>query len=443
MEKLILRGVMYGADKIPDSWFDKVPGGYYKKQQIEKEAERQRAASREPRKDRDMRYRSHRSHGGGHRDKSRRRRHSDEYEDRRPRYDEDYRAGQRPGYGTDRHRRPDRRSSYDGGDDYYPYDDVVDRGYASGGRRRDYVDNDRYGYDDGYGRTGGRGYGDEYGAPPVGGRREPYSARPPPPGEYVPAEDAAAAAAAGAGAAAAAFANDPRNSGQNLNAPPVGAPPSSGYVPYSHIYGPPTNLRAHGGGSSNGSVQPNNLNQVAPPFSPPSSAVPAPSPYAHGPRYADPYDDPYFDDCYGPDYGYEDDYLPPARPYPYRHERPSRSPSLSSSNPPPRRSRSERLPAKPRGKSLSRMRENFDTSKRGLGYSGVGALAGGLVGSEVGKGAIPAAVGAVLGGIGANAFGARERFVDPRVPLAAQNASRPPEQRQRQSEAGMRPERSG
>ena len=30
MEKLVLRGIMYGADKIPDSWFEKVPGGYYK-----------------------------------------------------------------------------------------------------------------------------------------------------------------------------------------------------------------------------------------------------------------------------------------------------------------------------------------------------------------------------------------------------------------------------
>lgn len=30
IEKLILRSVMYGADKIPDKWFDAVPGGYYK-----------------------------------------------------------------------------------------------------------------------------------------------------------------------------------------------------------------------------------------------------------------------------------------------------------------------------------------------------------------------------------------------------------------------------
>lgn len=38
------------------------------------------------------------------------------------------------------------------------------------------------------------------------------------------------------------------------------------------------------------------------------------------------------------------------------------------------------------------------------------------MGSEIGKGPIPAVIGAALGGIGANAFGARERFVsDPRA----------------------------
>ena len=81
-----------------------------------------------------------------------------------------------------------------------------------------------------------------------------------------------------------------------------------------------------------------------------------------------------------------------------------------------RRRPSDKPPrTKSRGKSLSRLTQNFDTSQRGLGYSGVGALAGGLVGSEIGKGPIPAAIGAALGGIGANAFGVRERFVaDPR-----------------------------
>ncbi|TKA22854.1 hypothetical protein B0A50_07754 [Salinomyces thailandicus] len=38
MEKLILRSIMYGADKIPDSWFDKVPGGFYKAKEVQKKA---------------------------------------------------------------------------------------------------------------------------------------------------------------------------------------------------------------------------------------------------------------------------------------------------------------------------------------------------------------------------------------------------------------------
>lgn len=96
-----------------------------------------------------------------------------------------------------------------------------------------------------------------------------------------------------------------------------------------------------------------------------------------------------------------------------------------------------------RGKSKSRIREAFDTSQRGLGYAGIGALAGGLVGSEVGKGIVPTALAAAVGALGANAFEARDRYVpngfpspttvpmsmqttepmraiDPRMPLNAQ-----------------------
>lgn len=69
---------------------------------------------------------------------------------------------------------------------------------------------------------------------------------------------------------------------------------------------------------------------------------------------------------------------------------------------------------------MQRIKENFDTSQRGLGYGAVGAIVGGLLGSEVDKGPIPMAIGAALGGLGANAFEARERYVDPRKPQSAQ-----------------------
>ena len=72
------------------------------------------------------------------------------------------------------------------------------------------------------------------------------------------------------------------------------------------------------------------------------------------------------------------------------------------------------------GRSKSRLRQHFDTSQRALGYSAVGALAGGLAGSELGHGVVPGAIGAALGALGANAFQARERYVDPRRPLNEQ-----------------------
>lgn len=427
MEKLVLRGIMYGADKIPDSWFDKVPGGYYK---AEKEAEKRQKQQGAAKSTTDLQM----PHHSSRRNKSRRRRHSDEYEDRRPRYDEDPYAGQRPGYGSDRQRRYERRrSSYDGGDDYDPYYDDYGRGYDRRGRYDDRY-NDRYAYNDGYGATGPRGqdYGPgnvRFEPPPMGDHRSSYSATGPPGGsQYAPPVDPATAAAAGAGAAAAAHMNNQASRGSSGG--------TGGYVPYSNIYGP-TATQPQGSrhpfspppDSSTGSVQPNGMNQLAAPFSPPSSTAPGanaynqppPSGYGPGPMYEDPYNDPYFDDRRPPaGYGYDYGDRPHSPPRRRRQSPPYDDDSYAS---PPRRSRSERRRpsdkpphAKSRGKSLQRLTKNFDTSQRGVGYGGVGALAGGLVGSEIGKGPIPAVIGAALGGIGANAFGARERFVsDPRA----------------------------
>lgn len=51
--------------------------------------------------------------------------------------------------------------------------------------------------------------------------------------------------------------------------------------------------------------------------------------------------------------------------------------------------------------------KRFDKSEKGLTTGALGALAGGLVGHEVGKGALATVAGVVLGGLGANAFEAR------------------------------------
>jgi hypothetical protein len=237
MEKLVLRGIMYGAEKIPDSWFDKVPGGFYK----QKERERQQHQKDEKRRSQSTK-----------RDKSRRRRHSDEYEDRRPRYDEDPYAGERPGRATERRRRHERsRSSYDGGDDYEPEEPEPERRRA---RRRTHGDNDRYGYEDGFSRPNGTRprYAPD-GRPqdfsPNGNHRP--SQYPDPNVNAMNKRNSAAAAAASAGTAAAIAHQTSRHA--SVASPPVipiASPPAvpvavpvsgsvpASYMPYANIYGP-------------------------------------------------------------------------------------------------------------------------------------------------------------------------------------------------------------
>jgi hypothetical protein len=218
MEKLILRGIMYGADKIPDSWFEKVPGGFYK----QKERERQQHENDEKRRSQSSR-----------RDKSRRRRHSDEYEDRRPHYDEDSYAEDRPGRATERRKRHERgRSSYDGGADYDSEESERERRRA---RRRTHGDDDRYGYDNGYSRPDGAR--DRY----VPQEYRP-SLYPDPSINSASKRNSAAAAAASAGAAAAIAQQSSRQ--DSVASPPIvpvaapvpGALPAT-YIPYANIYG--------------------------------------------------------------------------------------------------------------------------------------------------------------------------------------------------------------
>lgn len=333
MEKLVLRGIMYGADKIPDTWFDRVPGNYYKtrpQSQVEPQRQDQR-------------------------------RYSDEYDDRDRR--------------RDSHRS---RSSIEKDNGRSPND------------RYAYGDDNRYGYDDRYGGQSRDNYGDvkyrrDY--------REPDFSRfedEPPRGP--PSPTTAAEGGFAAGVAAAHMKND---------LPPP-APSSAGaapYVPYSNIYGSSQQnspRQAYSPAPSSGvrSPQLHSMNQVSPPH-----------------RYAD--DDDY---AVNRQAGYDGQ-------YDNRDGRSSRRPQR-----PPMRSRSydsydsrddhrsyREHPAEAygrhRGKSPRRLSDTFDKSQRGLGYGAVGAIAGGLVGSGVGRGKVPATIGAVLGGLGANMFEARERFV--------------------------------
>ncbi|GAB7332002.1 hypothetical protein MBLNU13_g03903t1 [Cladosporium sp. NU13] len=219
MEKLVLRGIMYGADRIPDSWFEKVPGGFYK----EKERNRKQHEIDEKR-----RSQSHR------RDRSRRRRHSDEYEDRRRSHNEDADHEDR----TERRRRHERsRSSYDGGADYDSEETERERRHT---RSRTHGDSDRYGYDDGFSRSNGARHSHAPDFSPTGSHRPSHYSDPNVKSASKRASVAAAAASAGT---AAAFAHQAQRHNPVASPPvvPVAAPvPGSvpvSYVPYANIYG--------------------------------------------------------------------------------------------------------------------------------------------------------------------------------------------------------------
>lgn len=315
MEKLVLRGIMYGADKIPDSWFDKVPGGFYK----QKERERQQHEKDERRRN-----------GGSRREKSRRRRHSDEYDDRRPRYDEDPYAGDRPGRATERRRRHERsRSSYDGGDDYEPGESETERRRA---RRSTYGNNDRYGHDDGFSRPSGARHsyapdGRPQDFSPVSGHRPSQY---PDPYMNAASKRASAAAAAASAGTAAAMAQQAQGHASAASPPivPIAAPvPGSvpaNYTPYANIYGP-------------GVAHP----QVAPQMFSPPPATPI-SPVQGNVVPGASYGYPAVNTTYQATQSHQRD------PYPPSH---SPNPSLDSAIAPPRRARSERRPKHDQEKS--------------------------------------------------------------------------------------------
>jgi len=307
----VLRGIMYGADKIPDSWFEKVPGGFYKGQQ-----DKQGKPNEKDGKRRDKR------------EKSRRRRHSDEYEERRPRYEDSY-DSDRAARAPERRRRDADRSSYDGGDNNDTLDDERQRRRA---RRSTINDADRYGYNDDFSRRDStrRSY-----AP----NDMPYESSPPeslgssqyadPYSNHAAKRNSAAAGSASTGTAAAMAQQSQRH---GSSAPPTMFPAQTpvvaSYVPYSNIYGvngrpmfspPPAN--------SISSVQANSMNQVTPVVSPPNI-------YGYPPANAS-HDSRRVSDSHHAPYDRQQD--------PYLSSR-SHSPSFDSAGSQPRRARSERRP---------------------------------------------------------------------------------------------------
>lgn len=391
---------MWGADKIPDHIFERIPGGYYKAKAD---------AVKQDDKSEDMKQRKHS-----------RRRHS-EGDDRRGRRDRDDADGGR-----------DSRQSYDGGDDDENsdnFDSINNRPRRQRSRVDLYRNDDKRrsrSHRNGEPRVdGGFSYHDGVVVPPPTNFDEALPPRGPP--SSVPSSSQYPSTP---------YSPTPNGSihsqqGQaaHRSTSTLRGGLATGYVPYADIYGGPTYQAPPP--SDVGSVQPNEMNQVAPPVArqpyqqnpfaqeAPLGAQPAylPDPYYNARRYDDQYDDRQSrrDDGFN-DRRHEEDESATEREY-------SRSPPRRRHSTRDGRSRPHREKSQGRGKSG--IRGAVDTSERGLGYSAVGALAGGLVGSELGKGLVPTAIGSALGAIGANAFQARERYVDPRAPKK-QSKPQPP-----------------
>ncbi|KAF2763820.1 hypothetical protein EJ03DRAFT_356314 [Teratosphaeria nubilosa] len=443
---------MYGAGKIPDTWFDKVPGGFYKS----KDGKTVKVTS----KDGSGLGTTGSGASGKNRRRStgERRRGDSAYDDY---YDGDgnHKSARRRGGGV--------RDSYDGGvdDDYYSGDDRRRRRNHSSTRRRKSVDDDRYGYDDGFGRE--QRYDSVYGDAQQLGARPTYPASQGQPYSNQYSHTAAKAAGGAAAAGMNSLRSPPFPHTQPNSASLASPPPSSagrsglanGYVPYSNIYGQPQGQQQSlsqqfsppPSESHLGSVQPTPYNQMAPPVAPQQfhqnpnaqgaaavagAAMQEQNGYfydrgydrGYNPRYDERYQEPAYEPRHDDRYRYDDQGRPYDSHSPRRHRsrRRDRSPSYDSYDREDRKPRPQRREddtrriksaGGTRGKSMQRIKEqidkSFDTSQKGLGYGLVGALAGGFAGNGLGKGPIPTAIGAALGGGLANAFEARERYVPP------------------------------
>ncbi|KAK4548135.1 hypothetical protein LTR36_010004 [Oleoguttula mirabilis] len=421
---------MYGADKIPDSWFEKVPGGFYKKKELEKKNKDERdkyGSGRRP---------STNGSGSGRTNGGRDRRRSTGEATHRPSPEEDFYNERDRGDG--RRRRPRDRNSYDGvEDDQHSGDDRHRRRNHGSSRRQRSVDDSERRYNDGH---GGPPRDDRYDDRRTNGR-PPY-----PQSDFVPPQSPLnpyAPAAAGAAAVGVTGTGRVLHPQSTPVSPTVQKPQpatngktgiANGYVPYADIYGHPNSPQ-----SSNGSVQHSAANRAASPAPPPRGyhqnpyAQQAPTaaaagagaaytghagPYPNGDGFDPRYDRERYDSRYDDHYkGYDEDSRPYSRSPP-RHGRSRRdySPSYDSHQDEgkerDRQARSGRRNDNPNDMHRTKSQGARGKSRR----------------SEVGKAAVPIATGAAAGALDADVFEARERYlppgqpgmIDPRKPLNAQ-----------------------
>ena len=243
----MLRSVMYGADKIPDSWFDKVPGGFYKtkdgKTHAVKDKDKDKDKSKRDSDNASRRSTSDSRKSGG--DRSRRYSTGEALRDQKDGRQDDGSRSRLQTRPRDRDRDRPQRSSYDGMEDddedgaYYSGDDRHRRrkhGSTRQPRRRSFED------DRGYPQMMSGGLGSP---PPRDERRmNDQFGQAPPVAPMAPMMGAAAMTGARIG-----LESEARRAYDGPISPPPpqtsqpagnGKPSiASGYVPYAHIYGAP------------------------------------------------------------------------------------------------------------------------------------------------------------------------------------------------------------
>lgn len=228
VEKLILRSILYGADKIPDSWFEKLPGGYYR----DADGHKRKIGDKNPKKDSPKPTSKGRKAGS-----------SDFYPDRNYSERDHLERGRQRDRDRDRERRT---SSYDGGaddadEDFYYYREDGRPHRSKSYRRRRSAERDRHGHKDGSPRE--RFHEDRHRGAPSPSPREPGMGRRYPtayierPSVYVQPPYFEAEAAA----------QTPQYLRRNYTEPAPeqrspsqiyrNGPINNGYVPYAHVYG--------------------------------------------------------------------------------------------------------------------------------------------------------------------------------------------------------------
>jgi hypothetical protein len=390
MEKLVLRGILWGADKVPDAWFEKIPGGYYKPKQDK--------IAQVPNDKRHSRHASHSS------------RTYDDYGDRQQRLSHRPRS-----LDLNNHNRPVEA--------YYQ----TQSARLPNMRERD-LDDD-YG-DDRYHRSRAAEREPPY---PVFGRQHANKRDGPlSPGPI------AGAAAASSRFDASQYPSPPLSTASP--APQTRGISTGGYVPYGDIYGQGGRDRPEPSVMSPGSERADLRSPPAAEGRVYNSDRAPPGQYSDSQASYDPnpasrnrprdYDNPRSYRDYGRDSGMRepreyDDYDDYESDRGYGRARSQstrrgasreRSPSTLSYYDANgrRRARSEQR----HGASVTsskqskkdKIKEKLDTTEDGLKYGALGAFAGGLIGNELG-GIIPTALGAAVGALGGSAYQAREKYV--------------------------------